>query len=205
MRVDAVELWSAVKNVSVYSKKDGWAQTVKVHHHVNGNLLFRTSDDYIGIESGVSAGTEVQVPDFYLSHDSIKELEKWLRAQKGELLFQVYKERLVVDSEDGPLVEAGILDCPDRDWWEMFGYIMGMAFSAPHDDSDGPFEVDPTRLSKLNLLEPKTKYPLSWKRASDGGKGVVAFKYGPSTYGVVMPLDREKLEEVYPNLDEVVW
>lgn len=44
MKVDANQLWQAVKNVSVFSRKDGWAGGVKVVGE-SLRLTFLASED----------------------------------------------------------------------------------------------------------------------------------------------------------------
>ena len=85
----------------------------------------------------------------------------------------------------------------------MFDFIMGHvnAFDVPAD----PWALDPQRLSKMNLLEPKAEFPLALSMCEVREEKFVAFKYGPSTYGMIKPLSREALKEAYDNLDEVLW
>lgn len=202
MKIDAQLLWQAVKNVSVFSRKDGWAGGVHVERHHDGTLRFRTSDDFVGIESRIHVGTESQVQPFYLYHESVKELEKSLRDKKGEL-------HISIGGADGVLTVGSefstkTMGCPDEGWWNMFTYVMDHVYAFPQSAHD--WSLDPQRLSKMNLLEPKAEYPLSLGHCDLGGDQYIAFKYGPSTHGMIKPLNREKLKEAYGDkLSEVVW
>lgn len=214
MRVDAKLLWQAVKNVAVYSRKDGWAGAVKVEITTN-TLRFTTSDDFVGITSLVIMIAEGlgQQTEFYLSHDSIKELEKWLRDLTGEVGVRVNDsgdmgpehERVVQFevSDDDKCFVGPIIDCPANDWWEMFTYVMDHVNAFP--EPSAPWALDPARLSKMNLLEPKAEFPLALSNCQINENKFVAFKYGPNTFGMIKPLEREALEKVYDDISEVLW
>lgn len=216
MRVDSSLLWQAVKNVSTFSRKDGWAGGVRVESTVSGNLTLTTSDDFVGIKAVVTLLEYEGLQEFYLSHESIRELEKWLRDRNEEIecmltedptdrkVFQldaVSAEELHPES----LHWAEVIDCPSEEWWSMFEYILHEASLRQH--TPGPsWEIDPARLSKLSLLEPKAKFPVSWKSVVIDNRQIEAFKYGPDTYGVIMTLNREELEKVYKDrISEVLW
>lgn len=201
MKVDALQLWQAVKNVSLFTKKGGWAEAVEVHHHYDGYLRFRTSDDFVGIQSTVQVGTKSQLQDFHLSPQDFKELEKSLRAVKGEVEVFLIENQLHID----PLITSfQTIECPDLDWWPMFTYVMDHTFVFP--EARTTFDIGGDRMTQLSRLEPKSDYPVSFGHCSVGDKKTTAFRYGPTTTGMIMDLDREKLAEVYGDrLGDVVW
>lgn len=202
MKVDAKQLWQAVKNVSIYSRKDGWAGAVEVSVYFGGEISFRTSDDFVGIDSRVRATEDI--PDgerFYLSHESVKDLEKCLRDKTGEV-------ELSVSGPDGVLVVGEFstkpFGCPNEDWWDMFTYVMDHANAFPSSEAVS-WALDPARLSKFNLLEPKAEFPLALSNCYVDSDSFVAFKYGPNTFGMIKPLERDALEKVYDDISEVLW
>lgn len=209
MKADAKALHQAVKNASLFAKKGGWADAVMVEHHVGGGLSFVSCDDYVGIDSRVDIGTERQLHEglFYLSPQSIKDLEKWLRDVDGDCWVTTGDNQFHVDiGKPDEVLHLDVIECPSEDWWNMFDYVMQNTFVTPR--SQQTFEISPDRLTQLSRLEPKGEYPLSLGHCVVGEdeRRCVAFRYGPDTLGMIMPLDREALKKAYGDkLKEVVW
>jgi hypothetical protein len=213
MKVDAKLLWQAVKNVSVYSRKDGWAGAVKVDID-DSRVSLTTSDDFVGITSVIPFDSHPRGRDtFWLSHDSVKELEKYLRDLTGEVGVRVNDsgnmgrgyDRVIqfeVGDDDKCFVGPAI-GCPNEEWWGMFEYVMDHVNAFPV--AADSWALDPARLSKMNLLEPKAEYPLALSNCEIDGERFVAFKYGSNTFGMIKPLDVEKLREVYDRIEDVLW
>lgn len=70
------------------------------------------------------------------------------------------------------------------------------------------FYLDPKRLSKFSLLEPKLEYPLAMAPSTSdiSSQPTILWKYGSGARGVLAPLTVELLEEAYAeDLDEVMW
>ncbi len=215
MKVDAKELWQSIKNVSIFSREKGWAGgATKFSTNALRELSLATSDDFVGIRSKVELNDLGGREEFYLSHKSLKELEKWLRDKDGEVEVKMALEECIgfyFEGDTGHTPpdswrEIDTIECPDPEWWGMFDNLMMDA--GKHVENLPPWAFDPARLSKMNLLEPKAEYPLALAGCIIEGYGdyFVAFKYGPNTQGVLSPLRMDALKEAYGDkIDEVVW
>lgn len=199
MKVDAKALHQAVKNVSLFAKKGGWADAVKVETQKH-ELAFTSCDDYVGVTSRVTySGAKVPPGEFFISPQSVKDLEKCLRNQDGELEANLGIHNFTITEE-----EFVAIDCPDPEWWGMFDYVMDHVYAFPQEVS--VFEISGDRLTQMSRLEPKGEYPVAFGHCDVDGRGCVAFKYGPDTYGMIMPLDREALRKAYGDkFKEVVF
>lgn len=213
MKVDAKALHQAVKNASLFAKKSGWADAVKVTADFQAlRLSITTCDDHVGITSSLSYAGAIS-GEFFISPQSLKDLEKYLRDKAGELPIRVNDSGDMGDHGRVFHIEVGeaedvcvspITDCPDPEWWGMFTFVMDHAYAFP--EQRGTWEISPDRLTQLSRLEPKGEYPLSLGHCDVRGRACVAFMYGPSTFGMIMPLDREALKKAYGDkLKEVVW
>lgn len=210
MKIDAQALWRAVKNVSLFSREKGWAQATKFSSNpATARLELTTSDDFVGIRSQVD-WSGIEVPDsFYLSHKDLKELEKFLREKSGEVELHLFADEQTMElrMEEVAVYYVDLKECPDQEWWEMFEEVMLYTNPDQRDTAmEFGFALDPARLSKMNLLEPKGEYPLALNFREVHGNRFVAFKYGPNTAGMISPLRREALEEAYGDkIGEVLW
>lgn len=184
MIVNRQELWEAVKNVAVFSQAKSLAGGVRISFHRDA-LEFATSDDVVGVTSWVSAaGGDEDGALFFITHASVKALEKQLR--------EMTDDELDVDPDFfGPGVVV------DYEWWDGFDYIFSASFVS------GEFQLllDPDAFRKLSMLEPKGKYPASFERAMIIDKEYAAVKYGPKTTVIIAPLDPEVIAEKYDLRD----
>lgn len=203
MRVDAKQLWQAVKNATLFSKPKGFSGgATKFEADLQSlRLIVSTSDDFIGVSTSVDY-ENTEHGEFYLDHKALKDLEVALRTAEGNVELSVVGDELHVD----PLAfSTKLVDCPNPEWWEMFEEIVvGGVNGTPTRET--VWEVSPARLQKLSLLEPKGKYPLSVKNTEILGSSFVALRYGPDCIVVIKPLSRQALEDAFlEETGAVVW
>lgn len=191
MRVDAQKLWEAVKNATLYCRErhsDG-TRTFnggEVQVAVDGTTLRVTaSDDFVSVVTHVdvplsNAGTPQKMgfSEHYIPYKQLKALELALRNENGKYSIALKEWR---EKSEQP------------EWWEEFGKVLDSAGKDPV--ALNAWEVNPERLALLSRLEPKGEYPLSWLGCKYEGASILAFRYGPKTHGIVIPLDREDLED----------
>jgi hypothetical protein len=182
MKVDAQQLWQAVKNATLFTRErtsDG--KTLN-----GGEAMFQIQPgrvDVVGALNFISVMTSVATDTtdrekIFIPAKDLKELERELREREGELELDL---------------SMGTEDAHDPEFWDELGKV---SYSiGAHPAKVSAFETNPELLTQMGRLEPKGEYPLSWMGFRHEGDLCVAFRYGPRTYGILVPLDREALVE----------
>ena len=186
--VDAGELGDALKNVLLFGKEKTFAGAVRFDFDSVGTWTLLACDNFVGIKHQIHVDYAGNHEYHYLAPKAVKELEAGLRGQEGD-----------VDID----LEALSIPCPNEQFWAMFETLVDNINKHPIEA--GSFDIDFARIGQLRLLNPKGKFPGSFSNFEITGQRFLAWRYGPDTLGVLMPLDRAKLAEVYDNLSEVVW
>jgi hypothetical protein len=188
MKVDARLMWQAVKNATLYCKAKTWNGGEAKIGVGEDFLSVMASDDFVSVLTTVPFNPEGQDwstlpgPDIYLPAKALKGLEQDLSGAEGLIALNLH--------------DAAV-DPAEPEWWDVFEDAFAKVGTRPARSKT--FEVNPARYSRLALLEPKPRkkddpeWPLSWTTCIINGEPVQAFRYGPYTVGIVIPLDRDKM------------
>lgn len=176
MKVESSLLWEALKNASLFAREKA-INSGEVQFSIKDETLTITSSDgFIGVAVEASA---LGNPDdtFYLQTKEVKALERQLR-----------------EYPSGSIKVAGAPESQDPWFWDDFGELMQRVRSEKLKQIK-TWACNPERLSMLSRLEPKGQYPLVWESVSVGPDHYWRFKYGPNTFGVLVPLDEIEIGE----------
>jgi hypothetical protein len=187
MRVNAKSFWVACKNSSLYAREKSWngGEVAISFDRESQTVSVASCDDFVGLTTSV--GVEVaETKTYFVPARDLKDMEKVLRDQTGEIELD-FSEMSTEPKEP--------------EWWDGFEYALDNLGSIP--EALPTWEVNPERLALLNRLEPKGQYPLSVRSCSIHGEPLLAWKYGPRTAGLIVPLDRAEME--LEDAEVVLW
>ena len=187
MKVDAQEMWRAVKNASLFSRektKDGptlnlgecllHAKTVIRDGYAVGVVDVVAALDLISVSTTVDLKEPVPEGGVFLSSKEAKDLEKLLKDQEGDVELDL---------------SLGSPEAKEPEFWEELETIYESIGRYP--TSVPFFDGNPELFTQLSRLEPKGEWPLSWMPFRHEGDLCLAYRYGPKTVGVLVPLDRD--------------
>lgn len=219
MKILAEDLARLCYNAIQFSAKDSSLKgVVNFHFDGNGTLEVYASDDYVAMVDRAPA--ESVELDFWLGLKEVKELEKWLRDQEGELTLYLDLDQLGTGRSNADIEIQRVTEPPD------FTPVVDVVWSEPnplaedyYPASRQPFAIRAERFTRFRLLRTpespscKDGYPIDmlW----DGR--LVRWKVGPYLKGVIGPLSRHTftdattgeritgIKELYAEEVEVLW
>lgn len=219
MKILAEDLQRLCYNATQFSAKDSSLKgVVYFHFDGNGTLEVYASDDYVAMVDRAPA--EAAELDFWLGLKEVKELEKWLRDQEGELNLYLDLDQLGTGRSSEDIEIQRVTEPPD------FGPVVDVVWSESnplaedhYPASREPFAIRSERFTKFRLLRPppspscKDGYPIDF--TWDGR--LVRWKCGPLMNGVIGPLARHSfidqvtgeqvvgIKQLYADEEGVLW
>lgn len=176
MKIDAQLLWQAVKNASLFCRDKTWNGGEAMLDLERGVLSVISSNDFVTVISQVPDIVHVGEGSGFINTKDLKAIEKDLRDQTGEIEFELFTNA-----------------AKEPQWWkDLFSLVMPALGRTPK--NVGPWELNPEHLTLLSRLEPKGQYPLSFQAFAVGDDWLWGFKYGTTTYGMIVPLERQSLK-----------
>lgn len=174
--------WTALKNATLYAKQKT-ANGGEVRFELGEKKLqITSSDNFVSVCNTVPTLNDIPAEQqgmYYLDASDVKTMERYTRdlVGKQEHWSFEFKEYQPVPKEP--------------QWWEAFDGIMRDILRSPTKLTT--FDINPERLALLSRLEPKGSYVLSWLAFKHQSTTQLAFRYGPDTVGLLVPLNRDKL------------
>ena len=201
-----VLLWTPGKGEAKKFASQGLVKMVVVSE---GPPVFLSTDGYVAVSSGhmePDPRSRLDREEWYFKGEDLKEALRNLPADVQEI------ELTQTDGED-PSYFFGKQELKgqvpsEREFWKA---VEDIVFSTDYFDVDlevfRDFYLDPRRLQKFSLLEPRMEFPLAFGcRLTKFDQPVLIWKYGPDVHGVFSPLQVDAIYEAYPdNIDEVMW
>lgn len=193
-----VLLWTPGKGDAKKSLSEG---LVEVRYDAE-NVSFLSTDGYVSVRTGTTDKLIKRVRVFVKGSDLKGALPHILEGPEVLTLNQTVEaqgDRLWI----GPgFVE---IHTPKTDV-AFWNYMSNIMYTSVPGETGGPFAIDPRRLTKFSLLEPRDRYPVDFiHREVGGGQPVLFWKHGPRTRGVLSPLSRITLDEAFTEENEVLW
>lgn len=209
MKIQAKDLWRLMYNAQLFTDKKSATGGVAKFRQVIGpsaGLAVFATDDHVAI-CDKAPGENTEFGEFFLSLETMKQLEKSLREIVGEMNLVIEDGEFRYIGMDGAVPFA---DSGDPDLWNMVGQMLSgfdFEYTPLGGDPLTVFALNPDRLRKFSLLKPGD-YPIDIKTGYDRvlERDLVAFKAGPTLRGVLAPLDRKLLTEKYgEDAGSVMW
>lgn len=172
---------------------------------VGSEISFLSTDGYVVVQSGPE-GINRGIQYYFKGED----LKKVLQELPTDL------EEIEVSLGDGLGTASwffGKTELPiqgggyDSEFWGSVAKILGSSEPVKKNLQLllREFYLDPRRLQKFSLIEPRETYPLALREAiSPYGQPLFQWKYGPELRGIISPLDIEQLVQMYPEDHGVV-
>lgn len=159
---------------------------------VDGEIGFLSTDGYVVVESGVRCrgmGKMFRGEDLKLLHKNLPTEEKEVEVSPDSNDAYVFgKQRLEIVSIN------------DDKFWGGIRKLVSAKHEPPDPKDFETFYLDPRRLQKFSLVEPRAEYPLKFsQRQTIFDQPVFAWKYGPDLRGILAPLVYEALLDAYPE------
>lgn len=206
MKIDSKLLHRRIYNALLFTPGKGEAKRSVSGGNVmvtfSDTVTFTSTDGYVAIRSGPADTNPKANRRVIVSGEDLKKLESALRTLEEVVEFEADSNEVAY----GYAVAGVFLEVlPGAPLWDKIDTFI---------DSDYPadpelfqkFAVDPRRLSKFSLLEPKGEYPVDFKlRESNIEQQLLVWRYGPDTRGVFSPLLREAVAEAYDRPEDVLW
>lgn len=217
MYINVTDLHNLLYNILLWTpgkaeaKKYSSGGLVKVASSSNAISLLST-DGYVVVESGIACNRE----SHFVRGEDIKRILQYLPSvESEEVEVNFSEEKWFFGTEWIETVSSGI----DWDFWNSIYEIAAIIpersvskdYSTPEKLSLlAPFEkfyLQPKRLQKFSLVEPRGEYPLAFQiLQTKFDQPVLGWKYGPGLRGVMAPLVAEALVEAYPDDDgTILW
>lgn len=200
----AKDLAEALYNAQQFSK-----ETIVIRHD-GGSIRVESYDGFTYVYTKVIGQVSGKTGVHYLTMDACKALQKALSALKDGAVYLTFQEgALEVDDQD-EIIGYELVDSPGES--DLQGEDLASLEELIHEAEInelaglpaklGNIAFSPDRFRKLSLLKPQG-LPIDMSFESDAGVTYAAFKYGPSTVGLISFLDRTVIkEEMGP---EYVW
>lgn len=186
-------LWTPGKGDAAKSPTEGLARL----DIWEKNIALTASDGYVAVVSWAKTEGEAAAREtVWLTNQELRELEQKLR-NKTETDDAIFSGDTFPDPPHIPTNEK---------FWVQLQQILANQNFVPNPDLQ--WSLNPSRLSKMSLLKPQGKYPLTFLHGESAitNQRIIKWKYGPHTHGVVVPLLRELLDETYgEKIKDVVW
>lgn len=190
-RVLTSDLRRLAYNALLYSSKHSvYSGDVIWIRGAHGVRVVSTDDYFVIIDRAdateYSGAPETQVMDTVF----LKQLEKDLREEKDEYFdLEMLPTCFPEDHEEAieALEEADVLAF-EVDQWQAWPI--------------STFAVAPDRLRKLSLVKPG-EYPIDIRSFGPADNQLLGFRIGPTVRGLISPLDRDHLKELYDG--EELW
>lgn len=210
MYVNREHLKELIYNVLLWTPGKGEAKRSisggKVEINIGQMMSFLSTDGYVAVQTGAP----------YFSKGLLGEVT-------GECLKGVLKGISEIDEEEIEVSVDGAtsyiyfgktgVEFFEHDPSILWDTIRALVDPRQHSSVDikqhfSAFYLDPKRLSKFSLLEPKLEYPLAMAPSTSDAtdQPTILWKYGKDVRGVLAPLTEELLAEAYPDdLEDVMW
>jgi hypothetical protein len=160
---------------------------------------FLSTDGYVVVASG---GDGIADRQLWFRGEDLKRVLQQLPTDVSEI--EISNERDLYYFGKTEIIDQGD---NDEKFWKN---IHELAFSEHHDiplEVFREFYLDPRRVQKFSLVEPRAEYPLAFaEKQTQFGQPVFMWKYGPDLRGLLAPLQVEALVAAYPDdTREVLW
>lgn len=207
MYLNVDELRRTLYNVLLWTPGKGDAKKyisqglVLVSFH-DADLGALSTDGYVVVRSGPKVRRANESTQYYLRGEDVKTILQNLPDDKEEIEVSPDPTHLYFGKTQVEPQQPA-----DDKFWESIQQLAFRNHSEANPTDFMEFYLDPRRLQKFSLVEPRATYPLAFaQKVTDFDQPVFVWKYGPRLGGIFSPLAVEALVAAYPDDDgQILW
>ena len=189
---DRTLIWQAIKNATLFTRPKtlSGSQARFEFSHAHRKLSITAALDAVSVVTTVDVlsveGVDESVT-WFVDQKELSALERDIRNHGGQTVtFEVDPDSLH--------------DAQEPEFWEALDDVY-QSINSRWTKLEY-FDTAPELMTQLSRLEPKGQHAISWLPFQHNQDLCLAFRYGPNTVGVLVPLDRDSLE---PEALEYLW